>query len=696
VATIDELRLRSERLFERLLGAESQQPGLGAAADDQRAAKSFAWFDPVQAHDALMLAAELAVRAGSRRRVSAGLSLALDAADLAADQLPAGMVRQALAIFETHHRSARRLVKPRTVAADPGRFAPSRRPSPVATGSSDQNEAKLDYWREDALANEHHDHWHQVYPHSGLPPTDWLQWATDVSRSAAAELLEALEPSGNWAATVDTLTPQELLDEFMSRAEALNGPQLRAFFDSLSSTAYRGLFRINDRQGELFFYMHQQMLARYDAERISVGLSRVTPFGPTQWKQPIVEGYDPVLGTRYGRRDASRQLAPAHVTELSAFHVELNDAITSGGLLGAAATPIAVDRVTIGEATEGTDSRLRDLRPGRYLGIHNWGHSRIAALSVDGPGVMNDPSVAIRDPVFWRWHRYIDGLVEKWQSTLPAEDFSDAPAVKVRNDLQGGTGAWKSPDIILIDTSGVVDPTMLPSTIGAGVGGANWDTDFTDSTIVLPDGSTLPTVGNLTTRFKAGQLIDGTPVMHMTHDAFAYAVRIENSSSAPLLITLRVFIVPQQWAEQRRRWIELDKFIYTASPGRSVAFRADTDLAVIKKPAEYDPSDIHPDGGDPNDAGYCACGWPNPLVLPRGTPTGLRSRVAVMCTDATLDNASPEGLCGSMSFCGAVDRYPDARDMGYPFARPFASSIASTFAALDNAAARSVTITHQP
>jgi hypothetical protein len=23
-----------------------------------------------------------------------------------------------------------------------------------------------------------------------------------------------------------------------------------------------------------------------------------------------------------------------------------------------------------------------------------------------------------------------------------------------------------------------------------------------------------------------------------------------------------------------------------------------------------------------------------------------------------------------MSFCGAADRYPDARDMGYPFARP--------------------------
>ena len=47
-----------------------------------------------------------------------------------------------------------------------------------------------------------------------------------------------------------------------------------------------------------------------------------------------------------------------------------------------------------------------------------------------------------------------------------------------------------------------------------------------------------------------------------------------------------------------------------------------------------------------------------------------------------------------MSFCGAVDRYPDTRDMGYPFSRPFATSIPDTIRNLPAAAGRTVTIRH--
>ena len=71
--------------------------------------------------------------------------------------------------------------------------------APPAGSSGDEN--KLDFWREDPLLNEHHEHWHLVYP----------------------------DGDGN-------------------------------------------------RSGELFAYMHQQMLARYDAERLAVKLARVLPF----------------------------------------------------------------------------------------------------------------------------------------------------------------------------------------------------------------------------------------------------------------------------------------------------------------------------------------------------------------------------------------------------------------------------------
>jgi len=70
----------------------------------------------------------------------------------------------------------------------------------------------------------------------------------------------------------------------------------------------------------------------------------------------------------------------------------------------------------------------------------------------------------------------------------------------------------------------------------------------------------------------------------------------------------------------------------------------------------------------------------------------------VICTDAAVDRIAPAEHCGSMSFCGAVERYPDTRDMGYPFSRPFvgpkASAIRSAIVGLPSAAARTVSIRH--
>ena len=60
-----------------------------------------------------------------------------------------------------------------------------------------------------------------------------------------------------------------------------------------------------DRRGELFYYMHNQMLARYDAERMANGLARVVPFH--NWNEPIGEAYFPKLkatnaGLHWGSR----------------------------------------------------------------------------------------------------------------------------------------------------------------------------------------------------------------------------------------------------------------------------------------------------------------------------------------------------------------------------------------------------------
>lgn len=681
--TINELRSRSQQIFESLVAA----PAAAALAGGQ--VERFSWFDPDQAQRAVILSAQIGVQAASHAALDVGLAAALDTAEAAAATEPAELVNQALAMFVTHNTAGRNLIKPRLAAIQPARFAPS--PRAAAAGATGR-EVSLDYWREDALANEHHTHWHQVYPYTGLAPSDWQEWAATLAEEPLIGLLDKLDPSSDWATIVPTLAPSQRADALISRLAQFSGEQFGIFLRNLPPHLYPSVFRLNDRQGELFFYMHAQMLARYDAERHSHDLPPVVPFGPTAWSQPIPEGYDPgTLEPPYGSRIEGAQLSDDALSELNQLHAELDTAVVSGELDGAAGSRVAVDRVTLGEATEAADPRLRPLSLTEYEGVHNVGHGEIAALSTEVDGVMSDTSVAIRDPIFWRWHRYIDDLNARWQDAQPSYDFADAPAVTIRNDLTAGTELWSSPDLILVPSAQFEasdDRTALANAAFAGVG---WDTDYGSSN---PDPAGVQVTDTLVTRLVS-TTIAGQPATYLTHEPFGYALRIDNPGNEAIALTVRAFLTVAD-PDDRRNWIELDKSAYLAPPGRSVLYRPDTKFSVIKKPAEADHGELTGGGGDPQDTNYCDCGWPYTLLLPRGTTHGLAANLAVLCTDVIIDNVAPAGECGSISFCGAVDRYPDSRDMGYPFSRPFAVPIGETIRALTAAAGRSMVVRHEP
>ena len=75
----------------------------------------------------------------------------------------------------------------------------------------------------------------------------------------------------------------------------------------------------------------------------------------------------------------------------------------------------------------------------------------------------------------------------------------------------------------------------------------------------------------------------------------------------------------------------------------------------------------------------CGCGWPQNMLLPRGTTTGMTFDLYVIVTNGAEDQvprkkqrtAGQEQNCKeSISFCGILDElYPDKRAMGFPFDR---------------------------
>jgi hypothetical protein len=703
MATLKSLRTRSEALFtnlaaESVAAVKTRTPGHSAAPRTRAATNqkpTFSWFRTQDAVGAAALAWQLSALSASKQSEVGGLEAALDAADEHRSEQSGELIRQGLALFVTHNNSGRQLIKPRTVIAAPGLFQPTPRPRRnvhrVSVGGAAQ---QLDYWREDALANEHHQHWHEVYPWTGLPPANVADWVASTPRVTQIAILNAVQPA-DWDSRLRNATTPQIAGLF---AQVL-GPQTRGSVMGLSAPLYRALFRLNDRQGELFGYMHQQMLARYDAELLSNGLPRVAAFGPAKWTGPIPEGHTPTGLAGFGVRAVNQRLSAGDVTDLRSLQQTIDRLLTNpGALKNRAGKKLAVTPTIIGEALEATVTQLRDFDG--FDGLHNSGHGAISSLSStpDRPNVMASTVGAIRDQVFWRWHKHIDDLNATWQNTLSPYTFTDTPNVVVRNDLTAAnTTPWTSPDIALLRMSDLPANTNPQTIVDQLLGGTNWTTDPAAASVTVAN-KTIRPVAELTTRMATVNLANGQRVTHLTHDPYGYALRVENRATRPVDVTLRVFLVPATNDSDRRAWIEMDKWIATLpAKSKNVLWRPDQEAAVIKRPIDTSPATATAGNGGPDDNAYCDCGWPYTLLLPRGTTAGMAYRLAVFVTDATIDRVAVAQHCGSMSFCGAVDRYPDTRDMGYPFSRPFGpnpTGVQDRLVTLKSAGARTITIRH--
>ena len=537
-----------------------------------------------------------------------GLAAAIEEAERASRIEPRDLFEWAWMLFLTHHPEGARLPIPGLEERHPEQFrTPGAALTEDAPDAVDPEQA-LAWYREDALANQHHEHWHVVYRRD----------------------------SGN------------------------------------------------DRHGELFFYMHRQMLARYDAERLAVGLPPAKPLN--DYRAPIAEGYrpnDPEFAERRpGTRlvdvtlDGRRHRIPEH----ESLRAKVRKAVRDNRFVGGQ----AVTPDLLGATVEPNDRSAS--RPG-YQNHHGFGHVFIALVhspsDTSRPGVMWDPRSAIMDPVFYRWHRHVDDFLFEWERRQRPNDFGDAPPVRLRDGLGGATTRHASPDVILAFTDRAPAGADLAAWGEQTFGGVHWDEDFAATDV---------TTAELQTEMKERQTPAGR-LQYLDHRDFAYFLRLENPSGGDAEVTVRIFLAPVARAGERRGWMEMDKFRASVGAGRKVVLARRAALSsVVQKPASHTPHPRREPGRDAA-ANYCSCGWPFHLLVPRGTAEGMRFRLLVMVTDWNLDRVERDTPCGSMSFCGVRDsRYPDQRPMGYPFDRPFPNGIAAAVAAQPNMATRDITI----
>lgn len=711
---------------------------------------SFSTFLPDHVERA-MAVVETFMKAAEQKKGEAGLDAVLDEFESLKPKENPDLLYYALMVFITHHPKGRLLADdiPPLTAREPEKVAPSTEIAGVAgaeesivkiQGGVLPKSDGLEWYREDPFANEHHEHWHIVYPTSGIPDG-------------------------------------------------------------------KGGRKTKDRQGELFFYMHQQMLARYDAERRALGKPRVFPFG--DYRELLLEGYDPGprLSGRYDKREAKLafqnlyappSFSPYNVLDHELRRDRIYRAVETGVFENTAPPqPVSLDRLgaTV-ESTSGTASESRAFSS-FYGNFHGMGHIMAALINTPFkspfdsatdnvfPGVMGDTATAIRDPFFYRWHKHIDDIYFTWQQKQSPNNFSDRPYVAMRKSFDGSQA--KSQDIILSlrKELPVEDDSKLLDFGRETFGGEHWDD-------VISDGkySTTELRTWMVTRNDLEIATDGKvdKFEQLVHDEFVYFLRVENLLNRHYTVTVRIFLVPisgtssdpnepsPNLQEDRRAWIEMDKFLYELQPlERAVITRRGSDSSVVRKPSRMTPdlltalgyvltaeslrgisrenpalpqelldnlatlkdkkfdqleefvkaigaavgagnlngalralilkhsvasekpaSPFLPDGSiNPkwrDTYNYCTCGWPYNLLLPRGTREGMSFRLAVVLTDWEVDRVGPESCCGSVSFCGALDQYPDKRPMGYPFDRRFEFPISDTIMSNANMAFQDIKI----
>nr|CAZ66712.1 hemocyanin subunit 3a [Pandinus imperator] len=447
-------------------------------------------------------------------------------------------------------------------------------------------EYKLAYFREDVGANAHHWHWHVVYPSI---------WDPKV------------------------------------------------------------LGKKKDRRGELFYYMHQQMCARYDCERLSNGLHRMIPFHNFH---EFLEGYAPHLwhqssGSYYAFRPeemAMSDMKDVDVQDMERWRERILDAIDIGHAINHDGKEILLDE------EHGTDilgsiieSNAETINLPFYGSLHNWGHVMMAYIhDADGrfqetPGVMTDTATSLRDPIFYRYHRFIDNMFQEYKSTLPTYTHEQLNFPEV--EVTGVTVTARTDDVI--------------------------NTFNREAELVVTHAQHIGK-GPVKVRYE-----------HLDHESFSYAIDALNNGNAVKRATVRIFLAPKYDElgneipidDQRRLFIELDKFTATLQPGKNTVVRSSVDSSVTLSQQHTFEELEKGEGLDESRTEFCSCGWPQHLLVPKGDIKGMEFHLFVMLTDREKDKVSDgdshKALCtDAVSYCGARDeKYPDKKAMGFPFDR---------------------------
>lgn len=186
------------------------------------------------------------------------------------------------------------------------------------------------------------------------------------------------------------------------------------------------------------------------------------------------------------------------------------------------------------------ESSALSVNPTFYGGLHNEGHNVLSyahdpeSRFLEDVNVMGDVSTSMRDPIFYRWHGFIDSIFIRHKDLLPPYN----------RETLGFDGVHITALEVRIDSARAVPNTLL--------------TYMERSDVNLAAGLDFGPQGDVYATFT-----------HLQHAPFVYNISVQSENTSPVRGTCRIFItpkvdergVPLNLNDQRLLTIELDKFV---------------------------------------------------------------------------------------------------------------------------------------
>merc|ERR1712198_145943 len=416
-----------------------------------------------------------------------------------------------------------------------------------------------------------------------------------------------------------------------------------------------------DRKGELFFWAHHQLSARFDIERISNYLDFVDEL---QWDQPITEGFAPHTSYKYGgefppRPDNARFEdvdGVARVRDMLIIESRIRDAIAHGYIVDKEGNTVSLmNERGIDVLGDIIESSMYSPNVQYYGALHNLAHIMLGRQGDPHgkynmpPGVMEHFETATRDPSFFRLHRYMDNIFKEHKDTLPPYTQEEL--------------AFEGVAIETIDIDGRLETYF-----------EDFEFDLSNA-VDHPEG------------------IEDVPIKayvnRLNHRAFSFNFDVLNNNDHDVLSSFRVYLCPvydnsgTNFTYNGGRWqcIEMDKFWKKLTVGANHVVRKSSESSVavpdvpsFKTIMEQTEQALE-NGGDFDMSEYeRSCGIPNRMLLPKGKEQGMFFWLAVYVSDGSEDrngeHEEGEDLGGTHSHCGVHGEvYPDKRPLGFPLDR---------------------------